>query len=216
MTLEQIAFLKTEVFLILIGIENHSDLKTNIQKNVAGLSAENIAKITSDIEKDIFSEIKPLLEEIEKANNAPEAANEENLNKNDVLNEIENPAPMKPIVSNPAGKNPILDAQHNLPEQEKKILISSAAVPSRGPLLNNIRTNFNTVPAAPTQPTAPNQVTTKPVVPPTPPQPIAQPPQPNPKPEQSTSPTQPTKPPQTNTPPAPTKYTTDPYREPLE
>ena len=101
-------------------------------------------------------------------------------------------------MTNPAGTNTILDAQHNLPEQEKKILISSAAVPSRGPLLGN----FKAVTPNPT-PTQPVSPIIKPV---TPINPISQSKQPEPY----------TKPPQAPIPPAPAKYTVDPYREPLE
>ena len=145
----QASAIKTEVFLILIGIENYSDLKTNIQKNVAGIGYENMMNMVSVIERNIFSEIKPLLEEIEKTNNEAQESEDKNLSKDEVLNDIENPVPAKPTVQNPAGKNVVLDAQHNLPEQEKKILIPSTAVPSRGPMLGNFRNQ----PIKPTQTT---------------------------------------------------------------
>lgn len=184
MTDEQSSELNTEVLLVLVGIENHSDFKTNIQKNVAGIGYENIGDIVKDIENGIFSEVRPLLDEIETANNAAGGDDEEDLNKDSVLHGIENPVPTKPFVQNPAGKNPILDAQHNLPEQERKILISSAAVPSRGPMLNNFKTGFGVAPASPTAAPAAVRLFS-----------------------------QPQQPPQMPKPSAPDKYTIDPYRE---
>jgi hypothetical protein len=233
---EQESAIKSEVFLILIGIENYSDLEVNIQKNVVGIGSESIKNIANDIEKNIFYEIKPLLIEMEKANNESEdkvtSENEKNLDKGSVLNEIENPVPTKPIVTNPAGKNIVLDAQHNLPAQEKKILISSAAVPSRGPILNNFKNSFAVPPKIPAVPMPPKISTLTPVTVPTiaipsvpkivatptistvTPKPIAPPIQPIAQPVQTLKPIQ--TPPQAPTPPAPTKYTVDPYREPLE
>lgn len=227
MSNEQASALNSEVFLILIGMEKYSDLKNNIQQNVAGIGAEAIKTTADEIEKKIFSEIKPMLVEIDEAYNEleEEGGDDENLSKDNVLNEIENPTPTKPIVSNPAGKNVVLDAQHNLPEVEKKILISSAAVPSRGPILNNFKTSFATTqPVAPIAPVVPTaQVTPSaptlppmPVTPPIPTIPVTPPAQPivQPAPEVKTVPIQPV--PQTPPPPAPKKYTVDPYREPLE
>jgi len=157
LTEEQAAVLKTEIFLILIGIENQSDLKENIQKNVLGISVESAGGIADDIEKNIFSEIKPFLDEIEKANNQADKIETPEIhpNKETILNDIENPTPVKPIIQNPAGKNPILDAQHNLPVGETRKLISSAAVPSRGPILSHFKTSFGTEPVAQVAPVAP-------------------------------------------------------------
>jgi hypothetical protein len=210
LTDEQSSSLRTEVLLILVGIENVSDLKINIQKNVAGINSANLGNIVGDIEKNIFSEIKPLLEEMETKNNE---AGEGELSKNNVLAGIESPIPTKPIITNPAGKNPILDAQHNLPEQEKKILISSAAVPSRGPMLGNFKTASIVQPTKP-QPVAP-MTTPKPISPPIPTQTqsISLPTQ---QPAQTVQPVQPPKPPQTPVPPSPSKYSVDPYREPTD
>jgi len=245
---EQAFALKAEVFLILIGVENYSDLRENIKKNIIGIGSESIENIANDIEKNIFSEIKPSLVEIEKANKEVGEENtndiEKNLSKDNVLKEIENPVPTKPIVSNPAGKNVVLDAQHNLPEQEKKILISSAAVPSRGPILGSVKSGFAPAPAAQTIPVPTpipkatitpavvptNPTTPKPIQPASPafpqqtqsPQPISQKPATTltpmssfSQPRQPMQPIQPQKPPQAHIPPAPAKYTVDPYREPV-
>jgi hypothetical protein len=242
---EQAIALKGEVFLIIIGIENYSDLRKNIRENVIEIDPGKIDGIASSIEKNIFFEIKPLLDEMEKTNEEAEkndgSENENNLNKDKVLNEIENPVPTKPRISNPAGVNIVLDAQHNLPEQEHKILISSTSVPSRGPILNNFKTNFTPTPTAPTapkntpsippiqqapkptvSPIRPQPIPPKLVTPQTSPKPISQPVQPQPvapkpiTPSTSPQPTQPQKLPQTPIPPAPKKYTVDPYREPIE
>ncbi len=199
--------------LILIGMQRHSDLAENIKKNVLGISNENTERIANDIENNIFLEIKPQLEEMQKNITDLTQETDETLSKEKVLNDIENPVETKPIVPikvNPAGQNPILDAQHNLPEGEKKVMISSAAVPSRGPMLNNFKSNFgtNAIPSvAPVIPATP----VKPVVPVTPVNLVT-----------------PVTPPSTNSgpiirtssnryaPPAPKKYGTDPYREPAE
>ncbi|HAO64361.1 TPA: hypothetical protein DCQ44_00060 [Candidatus Taylorbacteria bacterium] len=162
---EQVSALETEVVLVLVGIENCSDLTANIQKNVVGISSEISKTISDEIEKNIFVEIKALLDDLEAINNSSEKESAETLNKDGVLNDIENPIPTKPIIQpkiNPAGTNPILDAQHNLPEGEKKILISSAAVPSRGPILNNVNMGFvNTQKNSPVVPPVQHQAPTQ-------------------------------------------------------
>lgn len=225
---EQAYDLKTEVMLVLIGIENYVDLGANIQKNIRGASYDTTVSIVRNINTEIFSEVKSILVEIEKANKEAVEIADKSLSKEEVLNDIENPVPAKPAFSkppivNPAGKNPILDAQHNLPEGEKRPLISSAAVPSRGPMLSNFKNNFNAQPIIPktvTQTPPATQpkpiVTPKPLTLPTQTQtyPFSQPQQSQrPKPSQAT---QPQKLSQTPIPPAPEKYTVDPYREPAE
>lgn len=159
LTDQQSTALKGEVFLVLAGIENYSDFTMNLRKNVVGVGYETILNTTNDIEKMIFSAVKSELIETEKINNEFEGKVGEDLSRDKVLNDIENPVPAKPTVQNPAGKNVVLDAQHNLPEQEKKILIPSTAVPSRGPMLGNFR-NPPTTPTA--QPIKPAQTTKSP------------------------------------------------------
>lgn len=205
MSSEQASALEAEVFLILMGIERYSDFRANIKENVAGVNIESVNNIADYIEKNIFSEIKLILVEMEKASNETKTVEEnENLSKESVLHGIENPTPAKPIATSPVWKNPVLDAQHNLPEGEKKILISSAAVPSRGPILGNVGTGFVKTPIAPAKPYIP----TAPVIP----KPI--PPKPSQPPVQLISQVQkpPLTPPQPIQ-PAPTKYKIDPYRE---
>jgi len=200
---DQASSLKAEVFLVLVSMENYSDLKTNIEKNIPSIPHDTVLKIVDDIESQIFAGIKPLLIEIEKAYNEAEQEERGILSKEDILGGIENPAPAKPTVTNPAGKNPVLDAQHNLPEGEKKVLISSAAVPSRGPMLGNFKTVSGMSPAQ----TTPAPQIIPPIQPkPTTPTPFVQP-QISPR-----SPQVPIPP----LPKAPDKYTTDPYREPAE
>lgn len=133
LTEEQLSDIKLEILLVLVGIENYTDLKVNIQKNIPNLEHSKTIKIVSYIEENIFLEVKPILVELEKRNSVS------SIDKSSILHEIENPIPTKPIVPNPIGNNVVLDAQHNLPEQEKKILISSGAVPSKGPMLGNVK-----------------------------------------------------------------------------
>lgn len=170
--------LRKGIICILVGIDRKDKF---VDKLTTFNIPQDIAKrIENEVEEKIFSKVKDSLEKVQSTATFTTPP-EDHPNKEKILSDIENPVPTKPIVQNPAGKNPILDAQHNLPEQEKKILIPSAAVPSRGPILNNFK-----IP------------------------PIPKPAQPVPQ------PIQPQKPPQAPIPPATTKYTTDPYREPLE
>ena len=153
----QSAALNGEIFLILAGIENYSGFTANVQKNVSGINGQTVFAVVADIEKNIFAEVKTDLLEVEKNNNG---ATEETIkpevhpDKETIIDAIENPTPVKPIIVNPAGVNPILDGQHNLPEGETKIekkpmTMSSSAVPSRGPMIGNFKSNFNSAPIAP-------------------------------------------------------------------
>jgi hypothetical protein len=227
---DQINILGQELTAVLVGATKTANFINNITERL-NIAEDVTRKIVDEIDKKLFSKIRASLEKVQSEEIktevtipvTPTSKPEEVIDKNDVLAEIENPVPTKPIVSNPARKNVILDAQHNLPEQEKKILISSAAVPSRGPIMNNFKNSFgatSTVPVAPTIPTPIPVTPTMPAIPkistsipstptiPAAPKPIAQPTQPQP--------IQSPKPPQAPIPPAPSKYTVDPYREPLE
>lgn len=206
--------IKGEVLLVILGINKSDTLEQTLLQKIS-VDKQNLKKICDEIVQRI---ILPL---------ANEQIAEIHPDKETILNEIENPAPVKPIIQNPAGKNPILDAQHNLPVGEPKKLISSAAVPSRGPMLSNVKTGFTATPITPKpvpveQPkpvtqTIPNVIPTAPVAPITPkpvtPQPFSEPQQP----VQTVQPVQSPKPPQAPLsvpqPPAPDKYTIDPYRE---
>lgn len=143
LTKEQANKLREGAISVLIGITKISDFPK--QLTASGIPQDMTKKITNEVEEKIFNKVRASLEKVQSdmtssgANNAPESFMEESLNRENLLSDIENPVPTKPIVLNPAGNNPILDAQHNLPEQEKKILISSAAVPSRGPMLGNFK-----------------------------------------------------------------------------
>jgi hypothetical protein len=173
--------IKSEAILIILKINKLEALGQNLADKTS-LDKQNLQIITREIIDKVISPI-----EIE-------LTTSKHPDKDVILDEIENPVPVKPIVQNPAGKNTILDAQHNLPEQAKKVLISSASVPSRGPILGTLKPNV-VLPPTPSVSPAPQQ---NPVV---------------------AQPTQPQKPPQAPTPPAPPaqdKYTVDPYREPLE
>ena len=160
LTNTEIGALKGEVFLILSGIENYSDFATNIKTNVVDVNPPLLSAVQTDVEKNIFAIVKFDLLDVEKANNSTETE-QEHPNKDTILHGIENPAPVKPVIVNPAGVNPILDAQHNLPEGEKWVEIgsgkpvassniSSSAVPSRGPMLGNFKSNFNSATPMPT------------------------------------------------------------------
>ncbi len=203
-----------EIIYVLVGLSKKSDLTNRvaaigIQQNIVG----NIVKAIDEI---IFSKVRISLEKIQStiSNDAKVATalpttstpshEEENINMNDVLAEIENPTPTKPAVQNPIGKNVILDAQHNLPEQEKKVLIGSSAVPSRGPMLGN----FKVQPIS--RPIQPVSQSIQPIIPVTPPL------QPTPQPVQAPKAPQAPSAPAPSVPKAPSKYTVDPYREPLE
>jgi hypothetical protein len=213
-----IEVMRGEILLVILDINKPETLEQTLIQKTA-IDKQNMGKLCSEINERI---ILPLVAERNPENNQ---------DRETVLNDIENPPPTKPIVLNPAGSNPILDAQHNLPEQEKKILISSAAVPSRGPMLGNFGTSFGTAKATVPPITVRLAPSTTPIVarpatspiPPTPPISFIPPIQ-----KQSTQPTarpiippvtQPQKPPQTPpipAPPAPDKYKIDPYREATE
>jgi hypothetical protein len=202
--------MRGEILLVILEIKKFETLEqTFLQKTSVGIS--NLKNICNDIAQNIINPLEA------------EKISAKNQDKEKILNEIENPVPTKPIVQNPAGNNPVLDAQHNLPEQEKKILISSAAVPSRGPILGNIKPSFasipTTIPVAQVTPPAPEKPVTPTIQPvqPLPSQPISQPQQTTPpEPAQPQQPSQPQKPSQAPVPPAPDKYKVDPYREPAE
>ena len=153
LTEDQENALKAEVFLTIIGLTNYSDFKTNVQKNLPGVSTETVAAVVVEIDKEIFSEIKSDLLKLnaEIANEKVTEKKEETLSKESVLNEIENPTPARPSFSKP---NIVLDAQHNLPAQENKVLLSSAAVMSRGPMIGNVKNGFGAQPN-PIKPIAP-------------------------------------------------------------
>lgn len=142
--------IKGEILLVIIGANKQEPLKQKILQSTP-LDEQSVDKIYDEIIKRI---ILPL---------AAEHTTEEHPNKETILNGIENPVPAKPTFQNPAGKNVVLDAQHNLPGQEKKILISSTSVPSRGPMLGG----FRSPPASPAaqsniQPIKPAQITNPP------------------------------------------------------
>jgi hypothetical protein len=200
LTGEQINKLGQVFTSVLIGI---TPLKKFSDKIFAFLSIPNDSarKIADEIDGQLFSKVRISLEKLQStAASAQQTATptlektktpEIQPDKEKVLPKTENSAPAKPAIQNPAGKNPVLDAQRNLPEQEKKILIPKVAVPSRGPLLGNIETSFAEPPKMTPVPT---QSTSQPSKPPQAPQPPVVP----------------------QTPKAPAKYTVDPYREPLE
>lgn len=211
-----------EITLTLVGITKKTEF---LNKIISFGINQNIAKkIESEVEEKIFNKVKESLNKLQniQINIGPEAPKIEvaeqpmvTESKDEVLKGIENPTPTKPIVQapvkqNPIGNNPILDAQHNLPAQEKKILISSSAVPSRGPILGNFKPIFSPTTNTPEKtPVAPVSATPVAQV-----APIASTPKPI---QPTTSPTiQPQKPAQTPIPPAPQKYSVDPYREPTE
>ena len=215
-----------EVFTsVLIGITPIKDFSSKLIAYLS-ITVDAANKIASEIDQQFFSKVRISLEKAQS-----KTMLETHESKDTILHDIENPAPVKPIVSNPAGKNPILDAQHNLPEQARKTLISSAAVPSRGPILNSLNTGLGAIQAKPTTPSIP-AIPPSPMVPkPITPevlitQPISKPMPPQPTvptvpvapviPQTPPQPIQPPKPAETPVPPAPNKYTTDPYREPLE
>lgn len=183
-----------EIVRILVGFTKLTALQDKLMS--FGLPENTVKKISSEVEEKIFSKVKDSLEKVQSSMTS-ETVTETHPDKDTILKDIENPAPVTPVISNPAGKNPILDAQHNLPVGEPKKLISSAAVPSRGPILNSVNTSFAVPKATPTT-TIPEE--SKPLI----------------TPITTTQPIVPQKPPQEPIPPAPSKYSVDPYREPIE
>jgi len=129
--------IKGEVLLVIIALNKPETLEQTLGQTTS-VDKQNIKKVCDEIIQKIIS---PL---------AAERTPETHPDKDTILRDIENPAPIKPIVVNPAGANPILDAQHNLPEGERRVEIgagkpatnsniSSSAVQSRGPLIGNLK-----------------------------------------------------------------------------
>ena len=192
---EDLAQIKSEVMLVVVTAHKTEEIEQTILQ-IPTIDKQNVKKICDEIIQKI---ILPL---------EAERGIESHPDKGTIIDEIENPTPArpsfsKPFVSNPAGQNVVLDAQHNLPEQEKKVLISSAAVPSRGPLIGSVKSTFNPTPTVPPisqpKPAAPVQT-----------YPFSTTPQPTQTPKIVL--TQPKAP----IPPAPEKYSVDPYREAAE
>ena len=92
--LDQVSSLEIETRLVMIGLEPGEDFVDNIIKNV-GLKEDIAIAVAEDINDSIFGKIrKVMMEETEGG------GGEENLDKETILNEIENPTPFPQIIQN--------------------------------------------------------------------------------------------------------------------
>lgn len=119
--IDQIAKVEMETTLVMIGLEPLTDYVANLQREL-GVSEARAREISLDVNENIF---KPIRESLRQMNEAMEKAgepaeqsgligmgedikftnsNETNLNRDQILKEIENPAPNRIPVSAPAIK----------------------------------------------------------------------------------------------------------------
>ncbi len=118
--------LEGEALLVVINATKPEEFEAMISKRTA-IDKQKTKNVSDEVMQTV---VLPLLKQTRPENSS---------DKESILNDIENPTPVKPIIVNPAGINPLLDGQNNLPEGERKMPISSAAVLSRGPLVGNVK-----------------------------------------------------------------------------
>lgn len=151
---DQGSVLETETKLVFLGLENPNDLLKNISNN-ANVSKEIASQIVNEIESNIFKQIKSKLidtlkkedEESQKKVALEETKKEEKLDRDSILNEIENPTPtftkakteeIKPISHIPEiapdmtlAKTPIVEApKYKMPTQTKSIIEQKLSEPT--------------------------------------------------------------------------------------
>jgi len=184
--IDQLGTLSTEIWLVMLGLETFEEFSGNLRKNV-GLREGLTESITQDINQRIFLNIRAELQEIQESQKTATLDTDmtENLNREDVLQGIEEPhkastdttlsqiaVPLKPPTPPPS----------DLPIPE--------TAPNKAPLVESMGVNiledkFNKMVHLPKTVQTVTVPTTEPKTP------IPQ-----------------------STPPAPKGYRTDPYREP--
>ena len=98
--IDQSGGLVTEVYLVMLGVDKSDNFAKNISKNL-GISLNLAIAIEGDINKEIFLPIRESLMEMSKVQETiEEKANSEdtttNENREQILNDIENPKPTPP------------------------------------------------------------------------------------------------------------------------
>ena len=102
--LDQVSSLEIETRLVMIGLEPGEDFVDNIIKNV-GLKEDDAIAVAEDINDSIFGKIRKVMMEETK-----DESGEDELNKETILDEIENPTPFPQIIQN----------QTQTPEEKQK------------------------------------------------------------------------------------------------
>ncbi len=97
---DQASVIESEVMLVFLGLERPDDLTKNISEN-ANIPKEIVSEIVLDIEKNILKQIKSkLAETLEKEDAESSKKPEEVMDKEKILEEIENPKPLWNTIDN--------------------------------------------------------------------------------------------------------------------
>lgn len=135
--IDQGGALMTEVILVVYGIEPLASFISNIQKEV-GLEKEKALAVSKDVNELIFKNIREKLqklnEEEELLERGTEANTKEDLNRENVLNDIENPPKSKSLVEEikinlpdkPAENDIVVKEQPPLPQKTDGITITNS------------------------------------------------------------------------------------------
>lgn len=82
--------LENEVIMTIMNLEPIEDLLSNVKENLE-VNSQKAGEIVSDINELIFKSIRSSMQAIQESDNKAEEKEEENLDRNEILREIENP-----------------------------------------------------------------------------------------------------------------------------